>query len=100
MLDIDQYENTAAWLEYCDGMSRFQAETEAARRQGYQRWEAVNEISKRNSGGQRDRGQAAGGDAAHDMPGMQPTSKEEARPMPERDVQAGRDRLALLALRV
>ncbi|WP_422028133.1 hypothetical protein [Roseovarius sp.] len=99
MLDIDQYENTAAWLEYCDGMSRFQAETEAARRQGYQRWEAVNEIRKRHSEGQRDRGQAAGGNAAHDLPGMQPATKEETRPVSERDVQGGRDRLALLALR-
>lgn len=100
MLDIDQYENTAAWLEYCDGMSRFQAETEAARRQGYQRWEATNEIRKRHFEGQRDRGQAAGGDATHDLPGMQPAPEEEARPVPERDVQDGRDRLALLALSV
>ncbi len=39
--DLDRYENTAAWLEHCDGMTRFQAETEAARRQGLQRWEAI-----------------------------------------------------------
>lgn len=99
MLDIDQYENTAAWLEYCDGMSRFQAETEAARRQGYQRWEANDEISKRHSEGQRHRGQAASGNAAHDMPGVQPAPKEEARPVPERDVQAGWLGVDVLALR-
>lgn len=43
-VDIDRFEGTAAWLEYCDGMTRFAAETEAARRQGMTRWEAMNEI--------------------------------------------------------
>lgn len=89
-LDIDRYENTAAWLEYCDGMTRFQAETEAARRQGYQRWEAQNEIRKRNSEGPRDRGQEADRHAANDLPGMQPNPQEEARPVSGRDVHAGR----------
>lgn len=46
MIDVDQYEQTAAWLEYCDGMSRFEAETEAARRQGKKRFEVIN--AKRN----------------------------------------------------
>lgn len=49
MIDIERYEHTAAWLEYCDGMTRFAAETEAARRQGVKRWEARNEIDKRDS---------------------------------------------------
>jgi hypothetical protein len=50
MMDVDQFENTAAWLQYCDGMTQFQAETEAARRQGLQRKEALQHVenSKRN----------------------------------------------------
>ena len=50
VMDVDQFENTAAWLQYCDGMTRFQAETEAARRQGLQRKEALQHVenSKRN----------------------------------------------------
>lgn len=42
MIDLDAYEQTSAWLEYCDGMSRFEAETEAARRQGLKRHEVKN----------------------------------------------------------
>ena len=51
MIDVDQFENTAAWLEHCDGMTRFQAETEAARRQGVLRKEALKDVqdSKRNT---------------------------------------------------
>jgi len=45
--DADQFEQTAAWLEYCDGMSRFAAETEAARRQGVLRKEALDHAKKR-----------------------------------------------------
>ena len=40
-IDLDEYESKAAWLEYCDGMARFEAETEAARRQGKSRYEFV-----------------------------------------------------------
>lgn len=48
---VDQFENTAAWLEYCDGMTQFQAETEAARRQGVLRGEALRyaQDDKRNT---------------------------------------------------
>jgi hypothetical protein len=46
VIDVDQFEERAAWLEYCDGMSRFEAETEAARRQGVKRWEALQECRK------------------------------------------------------
>lgn len=97
--DIDQFENTAAWLEYCDGMSRFQAETEAARRQGLQRWEIIN--AKRNGNFERggDNRQAVAGQQRPDaMPGVQPASEKENGPMPERDENGGRDRVELLAL--
>lgn len=99
MLDVDAFENTAAWLEYCDGMSRFGAETEAARRQGKTRWEALNEIRKRNFEQQRDKRSQSCGDTAHDVPTVQSRQEKEARPVFERDVQAGRDSMALLALR-
>lgn len=51
VIDVDRFETTAAWLQYCDGMTQFQAETEAARRQGLQRKEALQHVenSKRNS---------------------------------------------------
>lgn len=43
-VDIDQFENCAAWLEYCEGFTRFEAETEAARRQGVKRYEAMRHV--------------------------------------------------------
>ncbi len=99
MMDIERFEDRAAWLEYCDGMSRFAAETEAARRQGLKRWEAIDEIRRRDSEGSGDQRQADARDAADDMPGMQRGTEEETRSVPERDVQAGRGGLELLALR-
>lgn len=103
MPDFDQYETTAAWLQYCDGMTRFQAETEAARRQGMTRWqmnrEAANEKRERDSQRGGDNRQAMGGQRSADhMPGMQRGAAQEGRPMPERDAQAGRAGVALLAL--
>ncbi|SMO69659.1 hypothetical protein [Paracoccus laeviglucosivorans] len=41
MLDIDQFEERAAICEFDGGMSRFAAETAAAREQGLARWEAL-----------------------------------------------------------
>lgn len=80
-MDLEQYEHTAAWLEYCDGMSRFAAETEAARRQGYKRHEVQHEISKRNSEGRRDNGQAAIRQPAGNLPGVQSHAAQEVRSM-------------------
>lgn len=40
-VDFERFEETAAILEFDEGMARFDAETEAARRQGVQRWEAM-----------------------------------------------------------
>lgn len=89
MIDVDQFENTAAWLEYCDGMSRFQAESEAARRQGVLRKEALQNVKddQRNSQGQRHIGSAHKRNNSNDMPAMQPHPAQQKRPMPERDVQ-------------
>jgi hypothetical protein len=86
----DQFEQTAAWLQYCDGMTQFQAETEAARRQGILRVEALRhaEKHKRNLAASRDRGEAPKRHSQDDMPAMQRGAKEQDGPMSERDVQA------------
>ena len=98
-MDIERFEHTAAWLEYCDGMTRFHAETEAARRQGLKRWEVLNAIGKRNSEPERHPGAAAARQSAPDLPGMQPQPAKEEGPVYKRDVQAGRSGLEMLALR-
>ena len=98
MANLDQFENTAAWLEYCDGMSRFAAETEAARRQGFKRHEVMNEISKRNSARGGDHGAAHDRNATGAVSRVQPAPEKENRPMFERHVQAGWAGLVLLAL--
>lgn len=76
----ERFEETAAWLEYCDGMTRLEAETEAARRQGKYRWEAIGDAAGRVVSKARDQRQAmARGAGADDMPRVQPFAKEEAR---------------------
>ena len=47
-MDIDEWEERAAILEYDGVMSRFEAETLAARQMGYERWEVLDEKRKRN----------------------------------------------------
>ena len=100
MICLDTFTERAAILEYDHGMSRFAAETEAARRQGVQRWEAINEIKQRNPQGQRDQRAEVQRDAAHDVSRVQRHPAQQGRPMPERSVQAGRGGLELLALRM
>ena len=99
-MDLDAFVERAAIKEYCGGMSRFQAETEAAEAQGFKRWEVLNAISKRDSGHGGNIGQAHGGNAADNMPGMQRGAKEENRSLLGGDVQAGRNSLVLPTLRV
>lgn len=100
VIDLDRYESTAAWLEYCDGMTRFQAETEAARRQGYKRHEVQHEISKRNTQGGRDSRTADARQSADNLPGVQPHATEEIRSLPIGIILAGWGGLELLALLV
>lgn len=40
-LDVDAFEERAAIVEYEGGLSRFEAETQAAKEQGLERWEAL-----------------------------------------------------------
>lgn len=104
MADLDQFEHTAAWLEFCDGMTRFQAETEAARRQGLTRWQMME--AARNA--ERNGHSEGGGDldpaldgqrGADNVPGVQPREAQEAGRMSERDTQAGWPGVELLSLR-
>lgn len=98
-MDIERFEHTAAWLEYCDGMSRFHAEIEAARRQGLKRWEVLNAIGKRDSETAGHLCPAAAGQSAGDLPGVQPHPEEEAGSLSQRELSIGRGGLEMLALR-
>jgi hypothetical protein len=77
MIDFDRYEQTAAWLEYCDGMSRFEAETEAARRQGLKRHEVknANRIGDTTASGHQR--QADARQSKNNMPRVQPAPQKE-----------------------
>lgn len=86
-MNLDAFTERAAIKEFDGGMSRFQAETEAALEQGKARWQVLNEIRERNSQPAQDHGSAADRNAANDMPGMQRGPEEQNRSMPERDVQ-------------
>lgn len=99
-LDLDAWAERSAVMEFDAGLTRFEAETAAARAQGYQRHEVIDAIRKRNSQQARDQREAPARNAAHDLSGMQPGSKEENRPMPQRDVQGGWRAMELLALRM
>lgn len=98
MFDIDQFEERAAIHEFDGGMTRFQAETLAAKAQGRTRWEAINEIRMGHSAAARNQRPQGNRDAANNLPQMQRDPKEQDRSLPVGDVQTGRDRLALLAL--
>lgn len=89
-------------MEFCGGMPRFEAETQAAKAQGLTRWQAMEAMRGNgmgNSQSARDRGEAAQRHGQGGMPVVQRQQAEQVRPVPERDVQAGRTGVALLALR-
>lgn len=77
-MNIDQFQERAAIMEFCGGMDRFRAETAAAREQGYQRWEFRDAVSKRHSSEARSQRPAPERNAAHHMPGVQPSQAQEA----------------------
>jgi hypothetical protein len=97
--DWEAFEERAGIMEYDGGLSRFEAETLAAKAQGLTRWEALN-VARRNLEAERHQRSVAGQSRTDDMPGMQSPSKEENRPLPEREPDAGRGGLDLLALRL
>lgn len=98
-MDAGRFEELAGMFESDEGMTRFAAETRAAERLGVKRWEAMDAIKRRDSGAAPHHGEAARGDAADDLSRVQPRQEEEARPVPQRDVQVGRGGVAMLALR-
>lgn len=94
--DIDAWEERSAIMEFDGGLHRFEAETLAAKAQGVSRHEAIR---IRDTAQARDQRAQPERDAADDLPRVQPAPEEETRSVSQRDVQTGRDRLALLALR-
>lgn len=100
MIDLDEWDERSAVLEYDEGMTRFAAETEAARRQGFKRHEAINAKRERDTAGSRDHRAAVERNVSGHVPGVQPPAAEQDRPVLERDVPAGRDRLEMLALSI
>lgn len=100
MVNLDEFEERSAIMEFDGGLSRFDAETRAARAQGFKRHEVLDAIRNRDLAlGGDNRPAVDGQRGSHDVPGMQRAAEEENRSMPERDAQAGRDRVVLLALR-
>lgn len=77
-LDLDAFVERAAIMEFDGGMSRFQAETKAAQRQGYQRREVMDAIRERNSEQARNQREALERDGTDGLPGVQPRTKEQA----------------------
>jgi hypothetical protein len=85
MFCADRFEERAAIMEFCGGMSRFEAETLAAKSQGLTRWQALaeakeafgeNGIRDFDRGGHR-REAMAGGSRKDDLPGVQSKPKEQ-----------------------
>ena len=104
MLDLDQFLERAAIMEFCGGLSRFEAETQAAKAQGVTRWQALEAVKNANVIGHSGQGGNIGKEAirhgSDNLPRVQPDPQEQIRPMPERHIHAGRRDVALLALRL
>ena len=90
-------------MEFDGGLSRFEAETSAARAQGLTRWQAMEAMKNAERGGNpepaRHHGAALVRDGSDGLPEVQRAEAEQNGPMPVGDIQAGRDRVELLALR-
>lgn len=88
--DVERFVERAAIMEFCGGMTRFQAEAAAAKLQGVPRWKAISEVndanSKRDPAQARDHRSAAGRDSSNNVSAVQRRTEEKDRPMPKRDV--------------
>lgn len=91
-IDRDQFEERAAIMEFDGGLSRFEAETQAAKAQGLTRWQAMEAIRNGNCVGDhpaaRHHREAHDRHGEGDLPGVQRAAAEQDRPLPERHVQA------------
>ena len=89
IFDIDAWVERSAIMEYDGGMSRFQAETLAARAQGLTRWQALEAVkhAKRigHSAPARDHAAPHVGNGADNLPAMQPASAQQDGSLPKRD---------------
>lgn len=88
MIDLDAFEERAAIMEFDGGLTRYSAETKAARAQGVQRREVMDAIRERNSRQAQDRSQAHERDGQGRMPAVQRGPQEQAGSVPERHIQA------------
>lgn len=103
MFDRDAFEERAAIAEFDGGLSRFEAETLAAKAQGLTRWQALeaikNEDGKRNPASGGHHGSAHVRHGSDHLPGVQRAAAEQERSMPVGVVPSGRRGVELLALR-
>ena len=103
MFDLDRFLERAAIMEFEGGMTRFAAETKAAEAQGVQRWKAMEAAKNADRMGNPQQGgnngQAPARQCQDDMPRVQRHQEEQEGSVPVGHVQAGRDRVELLALR-
>lgn len=92
MFDREAFEERAAIMEFDGGMSRFEAETQAAAAQGLTRWQAMEAIRNGNGMGDhpapRHQREADDGHGQDHMPGVQRGAAQQDRPVPQRHVQA------------
>lgn len=98
MVELSDWEERAAIMEYEGGLSRFMAESLAAEQFGKKRWEFIHAVKQRNSKQARNPCPNPTRNPAHDMPGVQPQQAQKIRSLPQCNFQAGRDSVALLAL--
>lgn len=76
--DKDAFEERAAIMEFDGGLTRFQAETAAAKAQGVERWQAIGKIAGRVVEGARHNRDAMAKRASADaMPRVQPHAAKE-----------------------
>ena len=94
--DVDAFVERAAIREYGGGVSRFEAETGAAREQGIERWQAMRLLQEANNAKRSGLAKRAGnrpdtvaGKRGEDnMPTVQRGEKEENGPLPFSEPQA------------
>jgi len=106
-VDLDQFEERAAIAEFDGGLTRFDAETLAAREQGIERWQVMKLIREAQNaqrsgytgGGRNTDAQMAREQRADDLSVMQPTPAKEDRSVSEHQPEAGRAGVVLPSLR-
>ncbi len=102
MFDPDRFVERAAIMEFDGGLSRYQAETEAAKAQGVARWKALQEVENANRSGNLNQGGHHGsplvGNGSDNLPGVQRNPQEQDGSLSIGDVHGGRSGVALLAL--